>query len=162
MAQPIDKTDTKVPEGARTVTVACRHPAGLVLQLCAETSYMDPHTNREVKQYLKTGEQIKLNGFAVSRGADFNPETVQPLAGGFGLTHGVPGDFFREWMRQNKDSDIVRNGLVFCHEKSEDVVAKAKERAKDVTSGLEPLRPDKDPRSPRGIKKAETKDMELA
>lgn len=150
-----DKTDTKVPDTAKHVTVACKHPNGIILQLCAPFTYTDPRTGREITEYQKTGEQYKLNGFAVPRGPDFDAEKIQPLAGGFGLTHGIPADFFRQWMEQNKDTDLVKNGLVFCMATEADARAKAKERAKDVVSGLEPLAQKGDPRAPKRVEKAE-------
>lgn len=144
--------------GGKTMSVACKIPAGLILQLCRETEYNEPVMGggtRAVKKFEKDGETVKLNGFAVPRGADFDPSNVQPISGGFGITHNVDADFFRAWMEQNADLPAVKNGLVFGHERPEFVSGKAKERQDDVLSGLEPLKQNSDPRAPRGIKQAE-------
>lgn len=145
-------------DGAKTVTVACKIPSGLVLQLCEEQDRSEAVMGggvKNFKQFFKVGEKVTLNGFSVPRGPDFDADNVQPVAGGFGLTYGVNAEFFRKWMEQNKDSDMVRNKLIFAHEKPEYVRDKAKERQADVLSGLEPLKQAGDPRAPRGVRTAE-------
>lgn len=66
---------------------------------------------------------------------------------GFGLTHGVDGDWFKDWAEgDGKDFPAVKNGSIFAisgtRDKAEDA---AKERRADaaVQTGLEPIDPDR-------------------
>jgi hypothetical protein len=49
------------------------------------------------------------------------------IADGAALTHGVDADNFAKWLEQRKDTDMVRNGLVFANAKVPDLIAQAKE-----------------------------------
>jgi hypothetical protein len=152
---------------ADTVTVACKIPNGLLLQLEERVKSLEPSPSggREVEVGRKVGEPVKINGCAI-------PMTGQPpahqITGGYGLTV-VKKDFWDAWFKQNKDLDMVREGLLFAHEKRETVEAKARDQ-KTVRSNMEPLDPDgkkadgtfKDPRMLKGIKKADDKDMDAA
>ena len=60
------------------------------------------------------------------------------IAGGYALTPNVPADTALAYMEQNKSSDLVKNNLIFIHEKPEYVEKRAKE-LKATKSGLEPL-----------------------
>lgn len=150
---------------AKHVTVACKHPAGIILQLQQKVTRRQPLPgggNVEIEEWEKIGPQVKLNGFAIPRGPDLNPDNIPQISGGFALTHGVDAEFFRKWMDQNKDSDIVKNGLVFAAENPTYAADKAKERKKDVVSGLEPLAQDKDYRAPAKVQKADVGNSEAA
>ena len=92
---------------------------------------------REVKRAVKVGEPVTICGCAVYRGPG-DPPPVAPIVGGYALTHNVDADFFSTWLEQNKDSDLVRNRLVFAHAKPDLATGQAKEQA-EVRSGLEPL-----------------------
>lgn len=80
--------------------------------------------------------RIKINGCARHVGKD-SPHDIR---NGAGLTFGVDADVFARWLEQNKDSDLVRKGLVFAQAKQADVEAQAKEHRKERT-GLEPIDP---------------------
>jgi hypothetical protein len=139
-----------------TVTVGCKLPNGLLLRVFKMVEGTEPVLGggtRKTKTAVQAGETVKINGFALPRGPDFDPDRAHLVVGGCGLTHGVDADFFHEWMGQNKDSDIVKNGLIFAHASSESARAEATEKKAEV-SGLEPLRQDRDPRAPRTIQAA--------
>lgn len=97
--------------GTATVTVGCKIPNGLHLDL--------------------GGKRVTLNGSHSSR-----------VIGGYGLTEGVPADFFEAWLQTYADSPAVTNGLVFAQENAADVRAQALDQA-DIRTGLEPLDPTK-------------------
>ncbi len=80
--------------------------------------------------YLEVGEnRVLINGF--SRGiCDEN---------GFGLTSGVDKDMWDAWLTENKDRDLVKNGLIFAHEKQSSAKAESKEKA-DLKSKTEPMK----------------------
>jgi len=100
-----------------TVTVACKLPNGLFLE-------------------LEGRERVVLKGTAVPHG--FPPVDV----GGYALTPNVDADFFVEWMAEYKNYAPVREGLIYAYAKPQDATARAMEM-RDLKSGLEPLDPDK-------------------
>lgn len=100
-----------------TVTVACKLPNGLQLE-------------------LEGKERVVLRGTAVPFGAA--PVDV----GGYALTQNVDADFWNEWLAKYKNYPPVKKGLVFAYAKPQDAQARALEM-KDERSGLEPIDPDR-------------------
>lgn len=147
-----------------TVTVACKIPNGLIIHIEKREKTVEPSPagGRTIEVGRRIGEPIVLNG-------PTNALTGQPpahqIVSGYGLTHGVPKDFWDKWIKDNAGLDVVVNGLVFAHEKREDAEAQARDQ-KSLRTNLEPLDPDgrnadkslKDPRMVKGIKKAEEKE----
>lgn len=151
-----------------TVAVACRMPNGLRLRLWEFHDVEDQvigggvRSRRMAHRSTKPGrpDEVVLNGFSQPIGA-----MDRRIIGGYGITTGVDADFFTEWMRQNADSDLVKNNIVFSHEKVEVVERKAVEH-KRTLSGLEPLNTETtfknnvetqvDPRWPRKASSATT------
>ena len=134
-----------------TVTVALRHPHGLICRLHAQTLVEEPLPGggtKGVERWLPTGQTFKLNGY--SRPATGDEPPPPATAGGFVLTHNVPKDLWDAWLAQNKDLDLVKNGLVFAHEKSVNANAEAREK-ESLRSGLEPI--DRN-RLPKGVSSA--------
>lgn len=121
---------------ANTVTVACKLPAGIFMQAYQLTEIEEtiPNGSRRIKQAVPVGDRIKINGNAAPQGS------VSPHvgAGGYAFTHNVPADTAKAWLEANKDSDMVKNRLIFIADKPET----ANDRAKNnhaVLSGLERL-----------------------
>jgi hypothetical protein len=124
-----------------TLTVACRVPNGLVLQVFGSEDWQEPLMGGGYKPVQRAFVRhdmgrVTLNGPARKIGAD----TPYEIRHGVGLTHGVDAALFNAWLEQNKDSDIVKKGLVFASPKPRDVVAQAKER-RGEKSGMEPIDP---------------------
>jgi hypothetical protein len=122
-----------------TVTMACKHPSGLLLRVFEQDSFDVPVLGggmRKETRGVAVGEPVRVHGPAVPYGQA--PKYI--IAGGYALTPNVPADFARKWMEQNKDNPIVKNQVVFIMDKQEDARAKAKEQVA-VKSGLEPLEP---------------------
>jgi hypothetical protein len=69
-----------------------------------------------------------------------------PVVGGYAVTHGVSKDAWDSWFALNKNSDMVRNKIIFAHEKESYGNGEANEN-RDRQTGHEPLRTDKDPRT---------------
>jgi hypothetical protein len=133
-----------VSKSASTVTVACKLPNGLWLQLwdTQDVPESSPTGTRMIKKAFKKGEPIKLNGCALPFGAV--PE--YPLPGGYALTT-IPADFWAEWVKQNPDSDALANRVIFAHATPSDTDAQAREQARDkVKSGFEPIDPKNPPK----------------
>ena len=121
---------------AETVTVACKIPNGLFLD-------------------LKKGAErirVRLNGPAMpvlpEPGKPMPKKTVEHAVG---LTFGVDKEFWEAWCKENPDFGPMKQGLLYAAPKGGDVVARAKGEVSNLT-GMEPLNPDK---PAPGIKKFE-------
>jgi len=135
-----------------TVTVACKFPNGIRLQLCRRVEFVEEglggqRINRV--RFDKVGETYFVRGPVQPNGQV--PKGYQrPILseGGYALTRGIPEAFWNEWLKQNKDSPYVLNKIILA--------APTPDRAEDETddmaeikTGFEPIVPDSDPRIPR-------------
>jgi hypothetical protein len=123
-----------------TVTVASKLQSGLILQLWKMEPHREPAaggTTREVKRAVKLGTAVTVAGCATYRGVG-DPAPKCQIIGGYALTPGVDEDFFAEWLKQNADADVVKNRLIFAHEKPDHATGMAKEQAA-LKSGAEPI-----------------------
>ena len=121
---------------SNTVIVGCKLPAGIYMQgyKMVETEEPMPLGSRTVKKAVPVGDRVKINGNGAPQGA-----TASGLVeGGYALTYNVPADTARAWMEANKDSDLVKNKLIFIAEKAESAVAQSKNNHA-AKSGLERL-----------------------
>lgn len=133
-----------------TVTVACKLPSGIILRVFQMVEHSEPVMgggSKKVKVAHQMGKSVRIRGFAVPFGAT----PAVPIVGGYGLTPNVDAEFFDLWLKQNADSEIVQNNLIFAHEKQADAAAQAAEQA-EIRSGLEPIDPK---RLPKGIEPAD-------
>lgn len=145
--------EIRVPKGTRTVTVRCKHPAGLLLRVFDLHDVEVPGRDgtKTEKMAHQVGDTVKINGCRIPLDRNGTPKEIDFLiVGGYALTPDVDADFFAKWMSQNKDSDMVKNDLIGYASTEEAAKKEAKDRRK-VLSGLEPLVPDTDPRIPRRV-----------
>lgn len=145
------KKNNDIPSNA-TVTVASKLPMDFVLKLYTWTKRNElvmgggtrevrvAEAARGVKQFIVQG-----NSWAQNKGAH------QQIVGGFAITHGIPKDFWDQWLEQNKDSDIIVNGMLFAHGETASAISEAKEKEKEK-SGLERLDPNN---LPKGLQKSD-------
>ena len=148
-----------LPESG-VVTVACKLPCGLILQLCQMEEMREPIPGGGFKITTvarRIGDQVVLNPARVPFGV--TPE--YKIIGGYALTENVDAQFFAEWLRQNSDALIVKNKLIFAYEKDATVVAAAREH-KSVQSGFEPINMNGDPRMPKDIRQADRTNADMA
>jgi hypothetical protein len=122
-----------------TVTIACKIPNGLLLQVFNMVDHDEPVFGggvRVVKRAVQVGDRIKVNGPARYMGQ----ELPHDIKGGCGLTYGVDADFWAKWLEQNKTAPYVTNGLIFAQPtgKPGDIDAQIKDHKK-LKSGMEPL-----------------------
>lgn len=73
------------------------------------------------------------------------------VIGGHGITENVDKEHFEKWLSMHKESPMVKNGLVFAHEKAANTSAQANASVENP-SGFEALDPDN---PAPGIKRAE-------
>ena len=152
-----------VPSGqaGEKVTVACKLPQGLVMQLHRPVDVPIPILGggvRVVEEYHPDPDcaPITLKGW---RGNDGKP--AQGSLAGCGLTHNVPIDYWERWLSENADQAYIRNNLVFAFTRLDDVKGFAKE-AKDIKSGLEPLNMARTMKTVDGITKSVAVDSRVA
>jgi hypothetical protein len=132
------------------VTVGCKLPHGVVLRAFRMADTQEPIQGGGAKTVLKAEQ---LPGEFVVAGNSF-PQGVGPkvpMEGGFALTPNCPKELWDRWFAANKDSPMVKNGLIFAHGSEKNTVAEAREK-EAVRSGLERLDPTK---LPGKIQKAE-------
>lgn len=134
-----------------TVTVACKLPHGMILRVFDMVEKDEAVMGggfRTAKVAQERAARVMINGNA-------HPQNEAPrsqIAAGFALTHNVNKEFWEQWLSQNKDSDVVANGLIFAHGSESSAVAESKDKVA-VRSGLERLDPAK---LPKRIQKADT------
>jgi hypothetical protein len=125
-------------KSAKTVTIACKHPPGLVLRLFKTRMVTVPvlggGNREEPRAEPIPGREATINGPAKPIGEE--PRCL--VVGGFAITSGVDRELWEEWKKQNADSDLLKNRLLFAFPTPEAAQAEAKNSAK-VRSGLEPL-----------------------
>jgi hypothetical protein len=144
------------PKSGGTVTVACKIPGGLDLQLCKKVTYMlDTPTGAVPRdRWDRYGRIYTLRGpnYPVGMVPKGFPAPPQ-VEGGYALTHNIPADFWEQWFAQNLRSSYIEAGMIFAHSSRTDfAVGQARDQA-ELKSGLEPLNPDGDPRAPRPLNK---------
>lgn len=128
-----------------TVTVACKIPQGLRLQLQHPMNRIVPTGRGSTDDY----EKVTFNVFGGPVYHVFGPSMpamggvpdgyILPknVEGGYALTPGIPADFWAQWLEQNKMADYVTSQMIFAHDD-----ASSKDKAQDLEelkSGLEPL-----------------------
>lgn len=146
VSAPAVHTESK----SKFVSVASKLPMHLELQLCK------PHEQRVSGQHghysetiqVKHGEVYTIQGTAypsgqTPKGFYGRGQRIEDEGGGYTITPNIPGDFMREWMRQNESTDMVKNGLIKIADNPEDMQANARDHATQ-DSGLGPLDPEPD------------------
>lgn len=150
----------RVPRGATTVTVGVKAPNGYVLRVFR----MKPKRHalpggrfEQVDEFEAVpGKRHVVYGYAAAVGK----QPVVPVRFGYAVNEGVPADVWEGWLEQNRDSDMVLNGLIFALPTFADVEKEALVREK-TRDGLEPMQMDvvdangkilsMDPRAPASI-----------
>lgn len=139
------------PSKAKFVTVASKLPMSIEIQLCK------PTTARQSGQFGSVVEEVhvKHGAIHVIRGVSYpegnklpkgfpkRPNMIDDEKGGYALTPGVPADFWAAWLEQNKDTDMVKNGMIKAQPDLESLAADAAEHA-NADSGLGPMNPEMD------------------
>ncbi len=143
--------------GTSTVVIGCKVPNGIIMRefkMVERTIKIHGMVSTE-ELAQETGKRFTVRGPALAFGQIPNI----PIAGGFALTPGVPADLARTWFKQNADSDIVQNQLIFMESTVERAQARAVELS-SIKSGLESLDPANLPREfTKGKTRIETADL---
>lgn len=154
---PIQSPTVQTERKAKFVTVASKLTHKLEIQLCRPRVLTETgqYGRSEQTIFHKVGEVHILNGTGfpagtLPKGFPRRPSMIEDVGGGYALTPGIPADFFAEWLVQNAETDMVRNGLILASSNMEDLEAEAAEHAK-MDCGLQPMNSDGDRRDPRPI-----------
>ncbi len=121
---------------SNTVSVACKLPNGLILQLYKMETRSEATMMgfRDVKVAVPVGERITLNGNAVH--VDRAPK--HEIMNGFGITRNVPAEFFTQWLKDNHDMKAVREGMIFACDSNGRMADESRDK-QSIRTGLEPL-----------------------
>jgi hypothetical protein len=129
-------TEEKKSNG--TVTIACKHPHGLIMRIFKTTERPEPVLGGGTRMVPVSepipGKEITIYGPGRAVGQD--PKCL--IVAGYAINTGIDRDFWDQWKAQNADSDLLKNRLVFAYATPESAQAAAREHAK-TRSGLEPL-----------------------
>lgn len=145
--KPMNGGAAKPQRSGETVTVACKLPNGLMLQHWRMDTFHDPVLGggyRKVERAVEDGPPVRVNGPAVPFGV--TPRFL--IVGGYALTTGISKDFWDKWLSQNRNHDSVIGKCIFAMPTMDAAQGQADDLA-EVTSGLQPIVPDKDKRVPR-------------
>lgn len=126
---------TNLTNSTTTVTVCCKYPNGFTMEL----------GNRDDPEY----RTYTLRGISHMR-----------IAGAeWGITEGIPKDFWEAWKTAKKDFKFIKGGFIFAQDKAIDAKAAAKEMA-GVKTGLERLKPKDLPKNMKDVEKKVTELVE--
>jgi hypothetical protein len=128
---------------AAQVTVCCKLPHGLTMRLFDMVEIYEQVLgggSRAVKVAQERKERVTVNGFSYAQ----NVAPHCKMTGGYAITTGVDKEFWDAWLAQNKDSDVVKNFMIFAHENGNSAQAQANEHAKEYTgvNAMERLDPE--------------------
>jgi hypothetical protein len=140
--------------GAKVV-VACKLPSGIVIRGYTQQKEQEAVLGggtREFDVWRWNGKEQRINGYARPHGSA--PQCT--IIGDFALTYDVDKDLFDAWYEANRDTPMVRQGLIFAFERAESAMSEAKNRRK-LISGFEQIDPENPGLKIRGIEKADVK-----
>lgn len=123
---------------SETVSIACKLPHGLILQLQRKKTIAEPTPtapDRTVEISERFGPTYTIKGFA--NGAK-DPDVM--VIGHFAINNGIPADFAAKWFEQNDEHPAVVGGFIYLHKSASGATGYAREHAK-MLSGFEPADP---------------------
>jgi hypothetical protein len=109
---PVERPSRSAETG-ELVTVACKLPNGLIMQLFEDIKVPQRDGSLQ-KERLRVGPRYVIAGNRHPYG-----RVPEPHFETFALTPHLPRALVMRWFEQNADADIVRNKLVFVIEKME-------------------------------------------
>ena len=132
-------------DSSDTVYVACKLPNGLEIFDEVEDVSQEQMFGggfKEVKVWRKTGQTYQLNGNAIDwEQQRRSGEQAHLIIGGYGITPGIPREFWERWVERHKTDRLVTGGFVKAHRSESGIRGYAREHAK-LQSGMEPINPD--------------------
>lgn len=140
------KAKAEAAKTGATVTVALKHPTGIVLEAFRKEKGQEPVLGggfRDTTVWRSTGQQYPLNG----NRAPFGVVPSYKIIGGYALTEGIPKDVWECWKEQHHDSPLLEQGLIMAYDTPEKAEGFARDKDNaSLRSGMEPLARKGDPR----------------
>lgn len=152
--RPQPRASTEELTGGATVTVASKIPFGFIMRVYRPMEGYEPVMGggqRATTTWVQDGPEVVLNPCSQFQNRDRPWEVTQS---GFSLTPGVPKVFWEKWLDQHKTFPAVVAGLIFAHQETASVKARALDDG-EKRSGLERLNPDKLPRGLQRVQRTE-------
>lgn len=152
---PMPPRQETPPQGYdEKVIVACKLPFAWVELQCErsrEITEEGKFGSKTVTIWEKAGDIVRVRGTAYPaaqppKGFIDRPEMLF----GFAITRDVSKKFWDEFAAQKADWPPMRSGAIFAFKDSASVKAKASE-LRNLTTGFEPMNPDKDDRNPKPV-----------
>lgn len=138
---------TEPATGTDTVTLACKHPNGLILQVHVwQERKVENNGQRWTEKVAMVDpgfDAITLNGSAINFGELAKGRTPQFLITpeGYALTPGIPRAFWERWIEESDNKrKYVDSRIVFCASNDTEARAQARDYT-GVRTGLEPIDP---------------------
>lgn len=147
--QVIQRGTAKPSSAGAKVTVYCKLPTGIrirTFRMVEAREQVLGGGTREFSVAEPHGPEIIIWGNRFRIG---DPQTHEVI-GDFGVTHGVDKESWDQWAKDNAESAMVKNKLVFAAENRE-YGEDAAHDLRDVFSGLGPMAKDGDPRAPQPL-----------
>lgn len=156
----MSKPTTQPARAREVVTIACKiGVAWFDLEICKEQIVSENTQTgpRDIKQWARTGQVIRVRGTAYPRGEPPEGFPARPeMVAGCALTHNVDKSLWDAWVKQHAKAPYVESGMIFAYTAASDVKERAAELKNEV-SGLEPVQRTKseikDVRLPRATNK---------
>ncbi len=152
-AQPWRSEDNPLA-GGETVTVCSKLPMDFMLRLHRKVTKHEPVMGGGMRAYDVFEPRFDVP-VVVVRGCSY-PQNKGPagqIEGGYALTPEVPKAFWEEWLSQNEQADIIKNGMLFAQNDLRSAVAQAREQG-ELKSNLERLDPNN---LPKGLETADVR-----
>jgi hypothetical protein len=131
--------EKKVTVGDRTVSVVCKLPRGLYLQL---TKFVEQDVKvmgggvEKRKVPMRVGEMVRLKPTSLPFGAIPN----YPIVSGFSITNDVDANFWNSYYQQNRNLEMITSGLLCAFDNETEARAYCREYG-SLRTGLEPIDP---------------------
>lgn len=139
------KKNNDVPSNA-TVSVASKAPFDIILKLYDLVEQSEPVLGGGFRTFKQYRERLGSKTFTIQGNSwPQNKGPHQQIVGGYAITHGIPKEFWDEWLKQNENADFVKNNMIFAHTEAASVTSKATDQT-EIKSNIERLDPSNLPR----------------
>lgn len=133
---------TPKPSPAK-VNIGCKlHVAYFELELCKPATVREEGLQgaKDVVVHHRTGQKHTIRGLAYPAGTVPEGFPDRPtVVAGYAITRDVPGEFWDEWLEQNRLNPIVLNKMVVGFASLDDIKSVGTVDTKGVLSGLQPV-----------------------
>ena len=149
-AQVASKANKPSHAGAK-VFVACKMETGLRLRVF---KMMTEHEPTPMGPREVTVARFEREAYVNGVGKRLEAAPRCEVVAGYAITAGIDKDLWDRWLKDNEESEIWVNELIFAHEDADYLRGWCREHA-SAMSGTQPLSGGDDPRAPKTALKLE-------